>query len=502
MYVLGVDVGTTGTKAILADDKGTLVGRSYKGYPLITLADGGLEQCASDWWLTFIDTVREATACIADKNEILALSLSTQGGSCVLLDGAGEPLANAHTWMDTRPASVLDAFADTDHDRFYELSGWRLNGAMMAARAVWYKRNHPDIWAKAKMYLTTVDYINLRLTGCAVIDPTNAAMTQLFDIRKMDWDDATLAASGVSRAVLPTITPSGETLGTLLPEAAKILGLTEKTLVVSGAHDQYAAAVGACAYEPGDIVLSTGTAWVLLGITDKLTYDFVDYLGVGNHALEGLFSVLTSIPTGGVGLEWCKKNFAESKLVDGAVTKVTFDKINEVAQTRVKQNSKLLFYPQFSGCGFPRWKTDNKASFIGLSLEHDSYDMALAIMEGVAFDVAIIIEAYAAKGFSCHQLKMLGGASKSRLWTNIVRNVTGLPLTRFHEADVACLGAAAFSAAACGVFPSIRCAAQALARDNMETLEVPSGELREHYADKFEFYKKRLPNIDLLYQKP
>jgi len=500
MYIIGADIGTTGTKTMLISETGAREGYAYQEYPLITLADGGVEQRAEDWWRTLAATVRQATAGVADKSEIKALSLSTQGGSCVLLDEGGQPLGHAHTWMDNRPDSALDAFSGMDERHFYEASGWRLNGFMMASRAVWYRRNQPDLWARAKQYLTTVDYVNLRLTGRAAIDPTNAAMTQLFDIRTLDWDEKILAAAGVAPSLLPDIVPSGEVVGALTPEAADELGLAAGTLVVSGAHDQYAAAVGAGAFEPGDMLLSTGTAWVLMGIAGKLTYDYEDFLGIGNHAVQGLFGALTSIPTAGVGIEWCRKNFAEQVMKDGALSRISLGKLDETAETRIPRNAGLFFFPQFNGRVFPRWTPKSKASFMGLSLEHDSYDMALAIMEGVAFDTMMNIEAYAAKGFPCRRLKLLGGASKSRLWTDILRNVTGLPLMRFREADITCLGAASLAAKACGMFGSVSDAARAMTKDVAELMEAPSGALREHYTRKYSLYKARLPRVEEFYQ--
>lgn len=498
MYVLGVDIGTTGTKTMLIGETGRHEGYAYQDYPLIALADGGIEQRAQDWWRTLVSTVREATSGVAHKEEIKALSLSTQGGSCVLLGDNGLPLDNAHTWMDKRPDSVLGAFAGMEK-HFYRTSGWPLGGAMMAARAVWFQRNRPGIWARARRYFTTADYASLRLTGRAAIDATNAAMTQLFDIRSMDWDDAILSAAGVPRSMLPDIVSSGNPIGTLTPEAAEDLGLAEGTLVVSGAHDQYAAAVGAGVYEPGDMMLSGGTAWVLLGITGKLAYDEDDCLCVGNHALPGIFGALSSIPTAGIGLEWCRKNFMKTQVQDGVQSLISYEALNEAAEARIRKDADLFFFPHFGGRGFPRWAPNSKGSFMGLSLEHDSYDMALAIMEGVAYDAAINIEAYAAKGFPCERLSLLGGASKSRLWTDILRHTTGLPLARFREADVACFGAAAFAATACGMFPSVRIAAKAINRCSVELLGEPGGPLREHYAQKYERYKKRLPFVEGFY---
>jgi sugar (pentulose or hexulose) kinase len=499
MYVLGADIGTTGTKALLVNASGERAGAAYRPYPLIVDAGGLAEQRAADWWHSLVDVIRTATADVKHKEAIRAICLSAQGGSCVLLGDDGEALANAHTWMDRRPESVLDAFAGIDGRYIYETTGWPLSGAMMAARAVWFRRNQPKLWARVQHYLTTADYLHRRLTGRASLDLTNAAMTQLFNIRAMRWDPALLSAAGVPLSMLPDIVRSGDVAGLLTAEAAGELGLAEGTPVISGAHDQYAAALGAGVCAPGDVLLSAGTAWVLLGVTDNPAYDNESGFCVGNHALPGLYGALSSLPAAGAALEWCRSNFFSAGEPTDMPDKVAYDKLNRTAQTRIFKDAGLFFYPQFGGRIYPRRSLKAKGSFMGLSLEHDHYDMALAIMEGVVFEAAMMMEAYAAGGFPLKQLSLAGGAGKSRLWTDILRHTTGLPLTCYRDADTACAGAAALAAVSCGMFPSAHDAVSAINANSTERLDAAEGALREHYIRKYERYKAGLPHIETFF---
>lgn len=499
MYVCGVDIGTTGTKAMLIDEKGVIKGHAYKEYPLITLPDGGIEQDANDWWATLRDTLREAVAELEDKSQIKAISLSTQGGSAVLVDENGDPLINAHTWMDARPAECLGEVTETDAREVYLRSGWRLSSAALMMRARYLQKTRPDAWAKAYKYLTTVDFVNYKLTGRFVIDQTNAGMNQLMNVTTMEWDDFLLELGGIPARLMPEIIRSGKVIGPLTDWAAQQLGLSASTLVVSGGHDQYCAAVGAGAHDPGDMLLSTGTAWVLLCITGQPPLDTQDHIAAGNHVIPGRYGALTSQPTSGVSLEWFRKNFADQVMKDGDLARISFKDIDAGAAERIYNDGDLFFFPQFKGRGFPRWTPNSKASFVGISLSHDSFDMALTIMEGVAFDTAIAIEAYARKGYKTSALKLLGGATKSKLWTSILSNITGLPIMRFLNPDIACIGAAAMAGAESGVYASIAEGTQAITSDKRELLPAPEGRMRDHYRNKFERYKKLLAKVEDFY---
>ncbi len=499
MYVLGVDIGTTSTKAMLADERGRVAAASGNvSYPLLTPGEGRVEQRAQDWWDTFVKASRECLGQVPDPEAVKAVSFSTQGGSIVFTDGKGEPLSNASVWMDGRGRDYLPDYIETLGERHvYHASGWRIGGAMAMAKLPWYREHEPRLLRDAKKLLTTADYVSFKLTGRYTIDGTNAAMTQLYNIQTEDWDETILDAAGISRDLLPEPVRPGEPLGTLTEEAAAALGLPRSVLVVAGAHDQYCAATGSGALNDGDILLSTGTAWVALGISEKLIFDDEGYIGVGRHVLPGLYGALVSVPTAGVGLEWLRNGFAPQRLAEGELTRESFAMIDREAAGRRQKAKELYFYPHFGGSGYPRWSRGSRSSLMGLRLEHDFYDVALAVMEGVAFDVNLVLEAFAEKGMTGKRLKLLGGASKSPLWTEIVSAVTGLPIDKYTEANVACMGAACLAGTGCGMFPSVREAAATIA--SYERLEAPAGELRRFYKEKYEGYKRGLDFVEEYY---
>ena len=292
--VIGIDVGTTCTKALAVDAQGAVIGQGSQGYDLIS-SGHCIEQRAQDWNAAVAAAVRQAVAGI-DPHSVTALSFSTQGGSTVALDGDGNFLGNAWTWMDSRSAEEADAVErEVGGDYIYRTTGWRINPALDAAKLRRMK-SMPE-YAGAVRYLTTLEVVNEYLTGNPAIDPTNAAMRQLYSVEANDWDPAMLKAAGISRDVLPQVLPTGALVGALLPKAAVALGLPAGIPVYNGAHDQYCASIGAGAVHDGDMLLSAGTTWVLMGVGKKPMFTST-FVAPGKHpaplrpwsALAPLFS--------------------------------------------------------------------------------------------------------------------------------------------------------------------------------------------------------------------
>ncbi|MFV0352174.1 MAG: xylulokinase, partial [Oscillospiraceae bacterium] len=269
MYVLGIDVGTTGTKAILLDEEGRVAGQGYQGYPTLRKDGGIVEQDAEEWWLALQSAVHQACDPKTAAG-VKGISLSTQGGSSLLVDKNGRPLGNAITWMDTRALpqkQILEQ--EKGSEWFYSKTGWPLNASLDACKALWVVEDTPQLLAQAKWYISTLEFINLKLTGAPVIDPTTAAMRQLMDIHTHNWDDEIVNATRLNANLLPPILPSGECIGTLTANAAKVLGLPQTVQVFNGAHDQYCCALGSGSVNPNDTFLGTGTAWALMSNTQK-----------------------------------------------------------------------------------------------------------------------------------------------------------------------------------------------------------------------------------------
>ncbi len=472
MYVLGIDIGTTCTTVVVLAKNGEVVSTGSHGYQLIS-SGSHIEQRAEDWTEAVVKAVREALSDI-DGSQIQAISLSTQGASSVAIDKDYNTIGNALTWMDSRAmveSNELESKLTADY--IYKTTGWKPNPTLDAAK-IMYMKKQPE-YANATQFISTLEFVNLFLTGNAVVDPTNAAMRQLYNIEKGCWDKKILEASGINEEELTPVLPTGAKIGELTDNAAKLMGLPSGLPVFNGAHDQYCAAIGAGAVNEGDMLLSAGTTWVLLGITTKPM--FTDsYIAAGKHPVSGLYGALASLVTSGASLQWFKDEFISEgfKEMDAEVAK--------------RKCPDLFFYPYLAGAAYPIWKLNAKGAFTGVSLSHDRFDFARAIMEGVAFGVKRGLEDFAKNGSIVKQLIIMGGAAKSVVWSEMIADVTGIPIIRLNQADICAVGAGMIAALGIGWYDSYESAAEAMTK--VDHLYHPNKDTQDYYGQKYAQYRR------------
>ncbi len=482
MPVIGIDVGTTGTKAIAVSGDGTVLAKGYSGYALV--GEGRqVEQDADEWVRASVFAVKECADALQGA-PVEAISLSTQGGSTVAVDGDGKPLGMAWTWMDARAQEETERLGQTlGEDYVYKATGWKLSPAFDAAKIPRMKREGRE----GAKYLTTLEYMNRFLTGRGVIDPTNAAMRQLFSIRKNDWDDDILLAAGIKRNELPEILPTGALLGGLRREAAEQMGLCEGTPVYNGGHDQYCASIGAGATRAGDMLLSTGTTWVVMGIAEQPLFTDT-FIAPGIHPVKGLYGSIASLVCSGASLEWYKNRFLDEG----------WDAINKGVQERYAQKDDLFFYPYLAGANYPVWQSAAKGTFTGFDLSHDRFDFAKAIMEGVAFGLRRALADFEKNGCTVRSLKIMGGAAKSEIWKKIIAAVTDIPIEQMREPDTCALGAAMIAAVGAGSYPDYIEAAEKMVR--ADRVAPAAGEQVSRYMEKYERYMAMWSCIERFYE--
>lgn len=471
MLVIGLDVGTTGTKAVVVSPDGCVLGSGYREYPLKS-ENGRVTQKAEDWWDAAIYAVRCAvSASGAAPEDIAAISLSTQAASMLAADKNGNAISPVITWMDTRSAKEARKLDDMIGDEnIYRKCGWLSSPVLDAAKIMWLRTNEPEVFSAADSFITTLEYMNIKLTGCNVIDPTNAAMRQMYNIQTRRWDSDILEAVGIGEERLPPVQPIGAALGTLLPEAAEKLGLGRHTQVFNGAHDQYCAAVGCGAVNSGDMLLATGTTWVVLGVTDSLL--FTDsHISPGIHPVNGKYGALASLVSAGSALNWYKRIAGEN-----------FKTMDEQASTRMESARELFVLPYVCGAGFPHNRPDMRGAMLGLDVGHDKFHIARALMEGVAFEASIVLDQFAAHGMNISKLMMTGGAARSRLWSEIVGYVTGCDIYRMNEPETCCMGAAMIAAVGAGIFADF---------DHCRKAMVKSEKLPLEDRACFDFYREK-----------
>ena len=489
-YILGIDVGTTGTKTILFSLDGTPLAHAYRSYPLINSGVGESEQNADDWWRAIVDTVREVCQGRAEKEEVCAISLSTQGGTLVPVDKDGNPLRSAIVWNDVRFTDERERFISEigSAELLYNKSGWRLGRGLPLLAIRYIKDKEPEIFQKTDKFLTVPSYVSLKMTGKAKTDISNAGIEQLTDVRCADYDPELMRFAGVRKEQLAEIVPSGKAIGNLTRVAASELGLSENTILVSGAHDQYAVALGAGAVRAGDILIGSGTCWVVTAIGDKA--DFESGIAQSVSAVQGLWGTLRSLSTGGVCLEWLRNNVCAN--ADGGV--IDYDTFNrEVSAVRAAEDG-LFFYP-FRGT-FGKNQSFTKGSFVGLDLSHNRFHLARAIMEGVVFQILWMMEDFKTKP-SKDGITLAGGASKSSIWPQILADASGLPIRIPEVADLACVGAAIMAGVGAGVYTS--CEDGYKSFSVKERVVMPNLELTEIYRDILKKYKKQAEALGASY---
>lgn len=477
-YLLGIDVGTTGTKTLLFTTEGEVVSRAYRDYALSTPVVGYSEQDANDWWKAIVETVREVCADKEISKNVLAISLSTQGGTIVPTDAAANPLCPAIVWNDGRCKAQREKFADEiGADYMYRATGWHLGNNLPALSIRWIKDNKPEIFEKASLFLSVPDFVSMKMTGIAAIDLSNAGINQLCDIKKEKYDEKLLSFAGISEKNLPKLVCSGEVIGNLTDAAADELGLMSDTVLVAGAHDQYAVAAGAGASNAGDILIGSGTCWVVTAISDEP--DFKSGLSQSVCATKGKWGSLQSLSSGGVCLDWLRKNVCDKdilsyKVIDGETSK------------RKAAEDDLFFYP-FSG------KSDenssfSRASFVGMDLSHDRLDLALAVMEGIVFQILWMMESFSAKP-SDEGIILAGGASKSPVWSQLLADISGLNVRIPDVADLSCVGAAIMAGVGCGVYSDEKVGYRKLSVK--ESVIKPDLTRTEIFKPIFEKYKQQ-----------
>lgn len=467
-HYLGIDLGTTGTKTLLFNEKGEVLGKGYQGYGLITPEDNIYEQSPEAWYDAVITSVKLATA---DFNgEITGLSVSAQGGSFTFCDvgSNGEliPLTNAVTWLDKRAGVEAEEL----REEFSKISSKRLGAGSVIAKILWFKKHKPEVIKNTKLILSTSDYIYYKLTGKAVIDYTSAAMMGVFDNDNVCYDKALLDLVGISESLLPKILTAGELIGVAGSDFLSKTGLYGDIKVYAGLHDQFSASLGANYFSNNDVIVSTGTTWVVFARNE----DKKSGIFAGRKHPDGGYGYFISAISSGTVLEWTKNNYG-----------IPYKEIDELAEKRpIDQN--LMVYPFISGSGAYRGTNRLSYSVEGASFKHEKGDIFRATMEGVAFEIKEIISKYKTAGFNINNVIVTGGATRSKIWMQILADVLGEKLYLSEQADGCCFGA--YSVAKKGE------------QGNFERFEFtgktvePNLENNEIYSVKFEKYNKILQN--------
>ena len=490
-YILAHDLGTSGNKATLFDLEGRLIKSTVFSYDLITDENNAAEQNADDWWHAVCETSKMLTAEIK-KEEIAAVSFSGQMMGCLCVDKNGQPLYNSLIWADMRSAEQAERIKNgIGESEFYNITGHRISPSYSLTKLMWIKDNMPEVYKNTYKMMNAKDYIIFRLTGKFVTEPSDASSTCLLDLNTLAWSDEIIRISGLDKAKLPIIAGSADIVGDITPTAAEQTGLMSGTPVVCGGGDGCCAAVGTAVVKEGKANCCLGTSsWISLAakkpIKDKdmTVFNFA-------HIVPGYILPCGTMQTGGGALSWAVGNlFGPVNGEHNCDKNKIYETVNREVTASPVGAKNLLFLPYLLGERSPRWNDKAKGCFAGLTLNHNRGDMLRAVMEGVGYNLNIILNAFKNGGANPCNITVTGGGARNRIWLNILSDILGLPIfipERLKEATS--MGAAITAGVGIGAFESFEAAERFI---NIKE------EIKPQY-ENFEKYGKMKPLFDEAY---
>ncbi len=438
-----IDLGTTGCRSMVFDEQLRLLGSEYAEYGLLTPQPDYCEQDAALWWELSCRTMRAAIAQSGVPGEAIgALGISSQGISIVPVDRDYQPLRTALSWLDTRAvAEERQLLDELGLAATFARTGKRIAATYTLPKILWLQKNQPDIFAAADQFLMPLDFLTARLTGQAVTDPSMASGTLLFDIHQGVWDEAILRRYNIPAAKLARIRPCGTAVGSILPAAAKAIGLSTGCRVCVGAQDQRCASLGA-GLAPGVATVSLGTAAAVCLLQKQCNPGTDMSAGWSPFVFEQTWVTEGVAGAAGASLRWLRDEIYRSP---------DYAAINAEAAAARERGSQVLFLPYLSGPGFPRFDPASTGCFYDVTLATTRGDFALSVMEGVAFQVREILETMAADG-AMQKLILFGGGANSPIWRQIFADVLNLPVSVPENSEMAGIGAAMLAGLGTGVF--------------------------------------------------
>ena len=438
--LLAIDAGTTLIKAAVFGLDGACLGAGRAKQPIHSPQPGWAEQEPESWWRGARLAARRAVEVAGVAGErIAAIGLSVQGATVAVFDENGHPRGPALGWNDARQRAPRESLA-ADDAHFAATGLAHLN--MSPTGIAWLKANRAEWFTGGYRIGYVPDYLTFRMTGNWVSDPTNLAISNLCDLSTGDIAQPALERLHLPRSAFAETKRAGEMAGALLPSAARALGLRPGIAIAVPAHDQYAAALGAGCVNAGDILLSAGTAWVLVLITDRAVVDRESSFWPARHVQRGLWGLLGSTSSGGSTL---------NRTLELTGQRADWQRINQAAARVPPGSDRLLVIPHLAGRTMPTWDTGACGAILGWSLGHTRAHLWRAAMEGVVFDIRAACEYLKERGVNIASLRMVGGAANSALIPAILASALGVPVWTNTAADTALRGAACLAARCLGL---------------------------------------------------
>jgi xylulokinase len=494
-YLLGIDVGTTGCKALLIDAEGRLKGSATTEYPMSTPQPLWAEQDPEHWWQAARRSIgRVLEQAHATAADIAGIGLTGQMHGLVLLDAKGNVLRPCIMWNDQRTArQCQDITRQLGTQKILELTGNLVLPGFTAPKILWVREHEPDVYLRIASVLLPKDYLRYRLTGALRSDVSDASGTALFDVANRKWSAEMVNALGLNPQWLPEVTESPVASAHVTAEAAAETGLLAGTPVVGGAGDQAAQAVGTGTVVEGVVSVTIGTSGVVFVASDEYRREPEGRLHAFCHAVPGKWHLMGVMLAAGGSFRWYRDTLGEGERQRAEETgRDAYDLLTQAAAAVPAGSEGLIFLPYLSGERTPYSDPDARGVFFGLSLRHTKAHLTRAVLEGVTFGLRDCLELIRALGISICQVRASGGGANSSLWRQILADIFNSPIATVNITEGAAYGAAMLAGVGAGVFPSVPEACQKIIGVRESVSPGPAVEI---YAELYRRYRALYPTF-------
>ena len=495
MLLLGIDVGTGGSRAVVINETGQIVASATVEHePFASPLTGWAEQDPDDWWRASVAAIREVVSRDNARSEdIAAVGLSGQMHGSVLLNERDEVVRPALIWCDQRTDKQCEQL--TQQIGAEQLIKLTCNPALTGftlPKMLWVRDNEPEAWQQVRSVLLPKDYVRFRLTGDKATDVADASGTLLLNVAERKWSDEMLAATEIDASLLPTVFESPEITGTISSSAAELTGLRAGTPVVGGAGDQAGGAVGIGIVQPGAVSATIGTSGVVFAATNSPALDPKGRVHTFCHAVPGRWHVMGVTQGAGLSMRWFRDQFGA-----GMGEGDPYDRMTEEAAQVESGSNGLLWAPYLMGERTPHLDPHARAALVGLTASHTRAHVIRAIMEGVAFSLRDSFEIFNEMQVPVETIRLGGGGARSALWRQIQADIYGRAVATVEAEEGAAYGVAMLAGVGVRTWPSVdaACAAVVRTRDHVE----PDGKSKNTLDRQYKTYQAMYPALKMIH---
>ncbi|MBD2256268.1 gluconokinase [Pseudanabaena sp. FACHB-2040] len=459
--ILGVDIGTTSTKAILFTPEGDVVAQHAVGYPLLSPEPAIQEQDPEEILEAVVGSIRMAVekSQIA-PSELVGICFSAAMHSLIAVDEQGKPLTQSITWADRRSVDWAQKMRQHPHGRdIYHRTGTPIHPMSPFIKLLWLRHEQPELFERSAKFISIKEYVLHRWFGEYVVDHSIANATGLFNMRALDWDAEAIGLAGILPSRLPRLVPTTHVMRGMKTEYAEAMGIRADLPVVVGASDGVLANLGVGAIAPGVVAVTIGTSGALRAVIDRPATDPLERLFC--YALtENHWCIGGPVNSGGIILRWVRDNLGDRELMQAQETgQGVYELLTRLAETVPPGAEGLIFHPYLAGERSPLWDADARGSFFGLSLHHTRAHMVRAVMEGVLYNLHVVMRSLQDAVGTAKSIRASGGFVRSHLWRQMLSDIFDAEVIIPDSYESSCLGAAFLGLYALGHLSSLEDAA-------------------------------------------